>query len=252
MKFSPCLDIFFDDRPFRERMKAIRALGYEQFEFWSWWDKDLDEIADLCQKLHLEVAAFCTRFVSLVDRPKRNEYLEGLAETVESARKTNTRIIISQVGDELPGIARHDQLNSLTEGLKEAAKMLDGSDIVLAIEPLNTYYDHQGYFLSSSSEAVGVLKQVASPNVKMLFDVYHQQIMEGNLMNNIRQYVDNIAHFHIADVPGRHEIGTGEINYPNVLAAIRQSGYDGYIGLEFFPEDRNHEEVLARHRVYGE
>ncbi|WP_163338149.1 hydroxypyruvate isomerase family protein [Desulfopila sp. IMCC35008] len=246
MKFSPCLDIFFDDRPFGERIKAVSSLGYEQFEFWSWWDKDMDEIADLSQELKIGVAAYCTRFVSLVDPPRRSEYLEGLAESIENAWKTNTRILISQVGDELPGTARQDQLDTLAEGLKEAAGMLAGTDIVLAIEPLNTYYDHKGYFLSLSAEAVRVLKQVDSTNVKMLFDVYHQQIMEGDLVNNIRRYIDHIAHFHIADVPGRHEIGTGEINYPNVLAAIRESGYEGCIGLEFFPTARDHEEVLAK------
>jgi hydroxypyruvate isomerase len=252
MKFSPCLDIFFNDRPFGERMKAVHDLGYQQFEFWSWWDKDISEIADLSRELDIEVAAYCTHFVSLVDRAKRDRYLDGLAQTIESVRRTNTRIIISQVGDELSGISRQDHLDTLVCGLREAASLLAGSDIVLAIEPLNTYYDHRGYFLSSSAESIGILKQVDSPNIKMLFDVYHQQIMEGNLVNNIRNYSDYIAHFHIADVPGRHEIGTGEINYPNVLAAIRETGYEGCVGLEFFPKNSDHWEVLSKKIIEAE
>lgn len=144
----------------------------------------------------------------------------------------------------MPGTLRETQVQSLVEGLKESAKLLAGTDIILAIEPLNTYYDHQGYFLYSSEEAVEILKAVNSPNVKMLFDIYHQQIMEGNLVNNIKKYIHSIAHFHIADVPGRHEIGSGEINYPNVLNAIKETDYKGCVGIEFFPLNPDHKEVL--------
>ena len=244
MNFSPCLDIFFKNLPFNKRIEAIANLGYKNFEFWTWWDKNMDEVAEVSQKFDVRPVAYCTKFISLVDKTKRPNYIEALAETIENTKKTGTKVIISQVGDELPDTLRETQVESLVDGLKESAKLLDGTDITLAIEPLNTYYDHKGYFLYSSEEAADILKAVDSPNVKMLFDVYHQQIMEGNLVNNIKKYIDYIAHFHIADVPGRHEIGSGEINYPNIFNAIKETRYNGCIGIEFFPLNTVHKEVL--------
>lgn len=244
MDFSPCLDIFFEDLPFAKRIENIANLGYKNFEFWTWWDKNMDEVAEASERYGVHPVAYCTKFISLVDISKRAEYIDGLAGTIENVKKTGTKIIISQVGDELPDTLRETQVESLIDGLKESAKLLEGTDIILAIEPLNTYYDHQRYFLYSSEEAVEIIKAVDSPNVKMLFDIYHQQIMEGNLVNNIKKHIDNIAHFHIADVPGRHEIGSGEINYPNVFKAIRETEYKGCVGVEFFPLNTNHREVL--------
>lgn len=244
MNFSPCLDIFFQHLPFTQRLEAVSSLGFKRYEFWTWWDKNMEEILEVSQKLDLQPVAYCTKFISLVDRSSRARYLDGLGETIENARKTKTKVIISQVGDELPGIAREEQIESMIDGLRASAGLLQGTDIVLAVEPLNTFYDHAGYFLYSSAETVRVLEAVDSVNVRMLFDIYHQQIMEGNLINNIREYIDYIAHFHIADVPGRHEIGTGEINFANILNMINDSDYQGSVGIELFPLNPDHSEVL--------
>ena len=106
---------------------------------------------------------------------------------------------------------------------------------MLVIEPLNTYVDHAGYYLWSSDEAFQIVGEVNSPNIKVLFDIYHQQIMEGNIIPRIRKNINSIGHFHAAGSPGRHELDSGEINYPNIFEAIGEAGYTGYIGLEYFP-----------------
>lgn len=245
MNFSPCLDIFFQNLPFTERVEAVSSLGFKQYEFWTWWDKNLDEIVEVSQRLDIQPVAYCTKFISLVDKTCREQYIDGLGETIENVNKTNTRVIISQVGDDVPGASRDEQLDSLIDGLKASARLLEETDIILAVEPLNTRYDHKGYFLYSSAETVEVLEAVNSANVKMLFDIYHQQIMEGDLINNIRNHIDYIAHFHMADVPGRHEIGTGEINFANVIKAIHESAFRGYMGIELFPLNPDHKEVLS-------
>ncbi len=245
MNFSPCLDIFFKNLPFTKRVEAVSSLGYKYYEFWTWWDKNLDEIVEVSQRLEIQPVAYCTRFISLVDKSCRDQYIDGLGETIEHVNKTRTRVIISQVGDEVLEASRDEQLGSLIDGLKASARLLEGTDIILAVEPLNTRYDHNGYFLSSSTETVEVLKAVNSPNVKMLYDIYHQQIMEGDLINSIRNHIDYIAHFHAADVPGRHELGSGEINFPNILKAIRQTTFRGCVGIELFPLNPDHEEVLS-------
>ena len=103
------------------------------------------------------------------------------------------------------------------------------------VEPLNSAVDHPGYFLTSSYEGYDILEAVDSPNVKLLYDVYHQQITEGNVIQNVTDHIDLIGHVSVADVPGRHEPGTGELNYENVFSALDDAGYEGYVGLEFSP-----------------
>ncbi|KPK86644.1 MAG: hypothetical protein AMS27_04560 [Bacteroides sp. SM23_62_1] len=244
INFSPCLDIFFNNLPFPERIGKVAGIGYRHFEFWSWWDKDVDEIIEAAEKNKVKCAAFCTKFISLVDAGKRNEYLDGLGETIEVAEKLGASVIISQVGNEIMSINRDIQLVSMMDGLRKAAKMLQDTDLVLAIEPLNILYDHPGYFLSKSSEAYFVIRSIDDRHIKMLFDIYHQQITEGNLINNIRDYFSDIAHFHAADHPGRHEIGIGEINYPNIFKTLVDLDYTGCVGIELWPLNKDHTAVL--------
>jgi hydroxypyruvate isomerase len=104
------------------------------------------------------------------------------------------------------------------------------------VEPLNPHGDnHANYYLDRTSEAFEIVREVGSPYVKILFDIYHVQIMEGNLIESIRKHIRDIAHFHIGDVPGRHEPGTGEINYGNVFRAIRETGFPDFVAMEYVP-----------------
>ena len=119
--------------------------------------------------------------------------------------------------------------------LKNVAPLFEDAGVTLIVEPLNILCNHVGYYLDSSYEAFEICNEVGSPNVKVLYDIYHQQISEGNLIPTIRKYFDLIGHFHVADVPGRNEPGTGEINYRNVFKAIEDLGYDKYVGLEYEP-----------------
>ena len=153
------------------------------------------------------------------------------------AKELGCKFLISQVGDELEGVSREDQHNSIVDGLKVCAPMLEEEGITLVIEPLNTHVNHKGYYLYSSHEAFEIVDKVGSGNVKVLYDIYHQQIMEGNLISTIRNNIDKIGYFHAAGNPGRNELYYGEINYMEVLKAIRETGYNGYIGLEYFPKD---------------
>ncbi len=121
------------------------------------------------------------------------------------------------------------------KALSAAAPIFESGGITAVLEPLNVLVDPKGYYLSSSAQAADIIKEVKSENIKMLFDIYHQQITEGNIINNINQYKDLIGHFHIADNPGRHEPGTGELNYSAIFKAIEKTGYEGFVGLEFAP-----------------
>lgn len=221
-------------------MRRVADLGFGAFEFWSWWDKDLDVIRSAMSSCSLQLAALCTRFIPLTDSARIDEYEAGLKETIEVAQSLGCHTIISQVGSEIPGRSRQEQHDGIVQGLRRCAPLLEEANVRLVIEPLNTIYDHRGYFLTQSAEAALIIQSVGSASVGMLFDVYHQQVTEGNLIGNIRAYREMIGHIHIADCPGRHDIGTGEINYANVIMAIEATGYEGKIGIELYPEDSDH------------
>jgi len=245
MEFSPCLDMLFRELPFRDRMQRISRLGFRWFEFWSWWDKDLEAIIAAMHELDLRLAAFCTRFISLADAARRQEYLEALRHAIGVAERTDCGVIITQVGAQLESPSRDEQKLSIIEGLADSARLLDGTKISLVIEPLNTIYDHPGYFLTRSGEALEILREVGSPNIGMLFDVYHQQASEGNLIGNLRRCGDSVRHIHVADCPGRHELGTGEINYANIFDELRLMDFRGRVGIELLPSTGDDAKALS-------
>ena len=235
MKISVCIDALFNGQDFIQSIKALKNAGITSFEFWSWWNKDIQQIKKVKDEFGMEVVTFCTKMVSLVDDTKREEYITGLKDSIKVAKELGCKKLITQVGGELKNKSREEQHESLVAGLKACVPVLEESDIIIVFEPLNTTVDHKGYYLYSSDEAFQIVDEVGSKNVKVLFDIYHQQIMEGNLISTISKNIDKIGHFHAAGVPGRHELYIGEINYTEVFKAIDDTGYGEYVGLEYFP-----------------
>ncbi|CAM3365656.1 hydroxypyruvate isomerase family protein [Marinicrinis lubricantis] len=253
MKFSVCIDALFrhENLSLEEQLKRVKESGYEAFEFWSWWDKDLHQIKELKQQLGLHIACFCTKFESLTDALRRPSYLQGLKDSIEAAQALGCSMLITQAGSLLPGVPRHELLESLVTGLKEADRLLEHSGITLVLEPLNTRVDHPGYALDSSLEALQVLDEVGSSRIKVLFDAYHQQVMGEDIISIIRTHHDRIGAYHIADAPGRHEIGSGEMDIYKLLEAIQKTGYDRYVGLEYFPLHDAAEGLSRFYRTFG-
>lgn len=233
---SVCIDAVYEGVPEIEAIKAVGEIGYKAIEFWMWWEKDLNSMLDACSEHGLDIAACCTKFVSLVDPSLRSEYLEGLEQSIEAAQRIGCKTLISQVGDFRDGVSREEQHESLVEGLRAATDLLRGKGVTLAIEPLNELVDHAGYYLVRSDETFEIIREVNDPNVKVTFDIYHQQISEGNLISNILENWQAIAHFHAAGNPGRNELTVGEIDYPAVFDAIRKTDFEGYVGLEYWPK----------------
>jgi len=214
-------------------LEKIQEHGFHGLEYYAWWElNDLYRVAKEQERIGVGISATCTKFISLVDESYRDAYIAGVRDTIEACRRLGVRSIISQTGNELDGVPREPQRQTMIETLKRCTPMLEEAGIVLELEPLNGLVDHRGHFLQRSDEAVSVVDQVGSPNVKLVFDVYHQQITEGNVIRNATGYADRINHYHIADNPGRKQPGTGELNYVNILRAIKGTGFDGYVGLE--------------------
>jgi len=162
----------------------------------------------------------------------REMFIQAFKESIVAAKALGCPNIIATSGNERSDISRAEQHKIVVDTLKCLAPLAEEAGLMIILEPLNILVDHKGYFLVTSEEGFEMIREVGSPNVTILFDIYHQQISEGNLINNITKNIDLIGHFHIADNPGRREPGTGEINYKNVFAAIQKAGYSRWLAFE--------------------
>ncbi len=240
LTYAVNVEMFWNQLPFLDRLRKVKEAGFSHYEFWPWRNKDLDAIKSLNEELGLHTVQFSAspkRFDQGITDPNRNaEFVEDIKAAVEMARKLGVTKLTVVAGEETPGYSRDQQTSAVIEALKAGARIVEPAGITLNLEPLNVLVDHPRQLVVTSEHAAQILRAVNSPNVKMLFDVYHQQISEGNLTGNIREYKDLIGYFQIADHPGRHEPGTGEIQYAQILRVIHDVGYQGAIGLELSPK----------------
>ena len=240
MKPSICIDALFfgSATPVREQIRIVKEEGYSTIEFWTWWDKDITELKSACNDYDVQVHCMCTRFISLVDPSQKQAYLEGLEETLEVAKELQCRNIITQVGNRIEGVDEAIQATQAVETLKLAGDIVAKAGCTLLVEPLNIRIDHIGYFLDTTDRAVTLLERVGHPAVKLLFDIYHQQITEGDLLRHIEQSAHLIGHLHAADNPGRDRPGTGEIRYAFLLPKLDAMFKDPVcLGMEYFPKE---------------
>ena len=161
----------------------------------------------------------------------RNDFLNDIKNSIEVAKRVNAKWMTVVPGNLDLRKDMSYQTSNVIETLKRASDILEPHNLVMVLEPLN-FRDHPGLFLTESPQAFQICKAVDSPSCKILFDIYHQQIQEGNLIPNIDDSWDEIAYFQIGDNPGRKEPTTGEINYQNVFKFIYEKGYDGILGME--------------------
>ncbi|MBQ3791903.1 MAG: TIM barrel protein [Clostridia bacterium] len=233
MTISVCVSSLFGGQKPEEAMVRLKNAGFSHVEMWGWWDKDVSAIARAEEETGISVEAICTRFVSLTDPSRRAEYLKGLEETVETCRILSCPRIISQTGQDT-GEVRAAQYRSLVDGMKEADRLLAGTGLTLTVEPLNEK-DHPGYYLRHSKEAFDAVREVSSPRVRVLYDIYHQGMTGEKIEDDLRENIGLIGHFHAAGVPGRREPDGGRVDYRARIEEIVALGYDGSFGLEYFP-----------------
>ncbi len=249
LKFSVCIEMVFNKYPIQERIRQVARSGARGFEFWNWQNKDLELIGKCARANKLKVAGFVGNpGVPIVQSSQKKAFQEIVAESLEVAKKLRARTLIITTGQEVAKISRTRQHTAIVSCLKSVAKMCEDARVTLALEPLNTKIDHKGYYLDRSAEAFKIIGEVGSPAVKVLYDIYHMQIMEGDIIRTMTGNSSKIGHIHVGDTPGRNEPGTGEINYPNVFSAIKKMKFVGFTGMEFVPTG-NHlhavEQVLA-------
>jgi hydroxypyruvate isomerase len=163
------------------------------------------------------------------------EFRDGVNLALDYAWSLSVDRINCLVGQRVNHLPHQEQWNTLVENLQYAASELAKSNKILLIEPINTF-DMPGFFLSSTQEALQLIADVGADNFKLQYDVYHMQKMEGNVTETILNNLSHIGHIQIADNPGRHQPGTGEINFPFLLRELDAAGYEHYVGLEYIPK----------------
>lgn len=249
MRPSVVLPCFFADTAFECAVAEIAAIGYDACEIWGWKDLDLQACREALLKNGVELLGMCTTQFCMNDPMYSNAYLEGLSESIDAAKTLGAKKLITQAGQDT-GKDRTYQKEAIISTLKKAAPILEDSGITLMIEPLNTLFDHKGCFLWSSGEAFEIVKEVGSPLVKVVFDIYHQQVMEGNILNNILNNLDLIAHLHAAGHPGRTDLQLGENDYRVIFDRLDKAGYKGACGLEYFPSGDAVESLKSARKIY--
>lgn len=236
--YSACIEMLFvpeaDD--FVDRIQLAADAGFATVEFWGTADKDIAGIASAASQAGVKVGGIAIEpgNASLADPDQHERFLAGVAKSKQAALELGARLMIVTAGNRLPGVADDAQSRAIAACLRRAADIVEGSGIVLALEPINTG-ERPDYFLWSTKAALDVVDAVKRPDVKLLYDIYHSAVMGESLPDVLAGRVDRLAHVHLSDHPGRHEPGTGGIAWREGLAWLRANGHAGKVGLEYRP-----------------
>lgn len=252
MRFSANVSILFKEAPFLERFGRAAATGFSAVEFWWPSGEDPGAVEKAVEDAELRVALmnFDAGDMAAGDRglagdPECEEqFRENVPVALDLAESLGCTKINALVGQEIGGLSRGDQLELARENVGWAADRAAEHNVEVLIEAANTF-ENGPYLLHTTADAAGFVAGIGRENVKLQYDVYHMQRMEGNLVATLRERIEEIAHVQVADSPGRGEPGTGEIHYSFVFAALEELGYDGYVGLEYNPSTQKTEDSFA-------
>ncbi len=256
-KFAANLTMLFNERPFLERFAAAAQAGFKAVEFMFPYDYEPAAINDalhtnnLTLVLHnLPAGNWAGGERGIACAPARiSEFRDGVAKAISYATALNCPQLNCLAGIVQPGDEATAR-TTLIENLRFAADALQKAGLTLLLEPVNTT-DIPGFFVNRSAQALAIINEVAAPNLKLQYDIYHSQIMEGNLARTIEANLAQIGHIQLADNPGRHEPGTGEINYHYLFKKLDELGYTGWVGCEYKPKAATTDGLswLAAHHI---
>lgn len=224
-----------------DQLKFMYDHGFTAFEDNNMKKRDVNlqnRLADFMSKNNMQMGVFVAHTIHWKEPnlasgniEKRNRFLDEISKSVEVAKRVNAKWMTVVPGHLDLRLNLAYQTSNVVESLKQACNILEPHGLIMVLEPLN-FRNHPGLFLTESPQAFEICKSVNSPSCKILFDIYHQQIQEGNLIPNIKSCWDEIAYFQIGDNPGRKEPTTGEINYKNIFKYIHGRGFKGVLGME--------------------
>jgi hydroxypyruvate isomerase len=233
----------FKDLPFEERLAKVAEAGYRNVElvgeYAKWTDADFERANAARKRLGVRFDATAGLGNGIADPAERPAFLEQLQAALGPMERLGCPAMIVLSGDTVPGLSREAQHASCVEGLKQAAKLvegkqIDGQPVRLLLECIHVE-ERPKYFLTSAIEAIDVVRAVNHRQVQFLYDIFHEQMGFGNLIEKLEKHIDEIGLIHIADVPGRHEPGSGEINYSNIYRKLAELHYRKNVAMEFLP-----------------
>jgi hydroxypyruvate isomerase len=241
-KFAANLSLMFGEVSFIDRFAAARANGFDAVEFLFPYAFEPEQIAQRLARYHLQLALhnlpagdWTAGDRGMACDPRRvAEFEDGVALALDYAEELGVRQLHCLAGKVPPNVPHERARNTYIRNLQFAAAKLKEHGLRLLIEPINSY-DIPGYFLTGTRQALEIIAAAGADNLFLQYDIYHMQRMEGELANTIRAHLPLIRHIQIADNPGRHEPGTGEINYRFLFKLLDELGYDGWVGCEYVP-----------------
>jgi hydroxypyruvate isomerase len=242
LSFAANLSMLFTDVPLVERFGRARAAGFDAVEVQFLGALPVERVREELDRHRLElvllnfaVGDFAAGDRGYLNDPARAPELErALDEGLETARQLGIRRMNAMAGNLLPGVPEAVQHGTIVESLRRAAPAAASAGVTIVVEGLNRF-DHPRYAVTTSATALEIMRKVDRPNVRYQYDTFHMQRMEGNLTETVTKNLPWIGHIQVADVPGRHEPGTGEINFPFVFRSLAGAGYRGFVGLEYVP-----------------
>ncbi len=236
-RFAANVEMWWRDRPLLERIQAAHELGFAGIELWPWRGKDIDAIAALTSKLGMEVAQFTAwGFTPGMNHPDNHAAVKKeVEESCAVAKRLAAKQMTVIAGNDQPGMSKQEMHAHVVTALKLAAPIAEKHGVTLILEPMNGRVDHPGHCLYGSVDTIRIVEQVASPFLKINWDLYHMQLAEGDLCGHLREGFAHLGYVQLADTPGRNEPTTGEIHYPRVLRELHELGYRGLVGCECNP-----------------
>ncbi|HEX5803738.1 MAG TPA: hydroxypyruvate isomerase [Azospira sp.] len=242
-RFCANLGFLFTEAAFLDRFERAARAGFGGVEYMFPYDYPAAELARLLRENRLQQVLFnlpagdwAAGERGLAALPGREaEFREGVEQAIDYARELGCPQVNALAGIPPAGSDRNEVRMTLIDNLRHAAPRLASAGIRLLVEPINSRIDMPGFWLDSPKKALSLIESVGEPNLWLQYDVYHAQVMEGDLSRTIEANIERIAHVQIADNPGRNEPGTGEINYPHLFALLDRLGYPGWVGCEYRP-----------------
>ena len=237
-KYSACIEWLFEKEApvFADRVRAAKAADISGIEFWDASSKDVDAVKAALDETGLTMVGILTAPMQQITNPDTHPvFLESVRTSLKNALKLGARAMIVTTGDERHDVPREVQHAAIVKVLKDAADIVKGSGVVLALEPLNDRVDHPGYYLTSTVEGLDIIDEVDRSDVRLLYDIYHSAMMGEHTEDVLEGRLDRVAHVHLADTQGRGEPGSGTMDWQARLDWLADHGYDGFVGLEYRP-----------------
>ena len=250
MRFSLNLPGLFPGLSPEDAFRIMQQYCFDTVETWTLQDADIPALRGAMENFGMKLSAFCPSFFILNDPARRNEYESALLKALRTADALGCPALITQVGQDT-GAPREQQHESIVAGLRRMAPLLEKAGVTLLVEPLNDVKDHKGYYLTDSNEGFDIIREVNSPRVRLLYDVYHQLHMGEDVLSRVEENLPLIGHFHIAGFPDRDDRIFENFDYAQLFELLGKHNVQVPVGVELFPKSiEDTRELLTQLQPY--